>query len=196
MTKAWVALEPGERVALGLSVLLIVSILIHDWMIRSIWIFWLIPLVLLWGSGLLLAVFNFWFGLRDGQDVPRKLRGALAVPAAVLCATLVSLSGVGQVVAASAFLAAHRSDMAQAEAKAGPGQPAALRYIEGVPDGGVAIIRSPVPPRTLPVKVQLRLTGERFAPAGRSCSLPTPATTTDIRPLDGHLPPLPPYAYV
>jgi len=162
MMTSWKTLKSGERVALGLFALLVLSIMIHDWMIRSIWVLWYVPLALLGGSGVLLAVFNFGVGLRDGLDWPDKLRSALAVPLALIGAALLSVLGVGRVLEASVFLIANQANMEVAQPEAGPGQPAALRYIEGVPDGGVAIIRSPVPPRALPVKVQMRLTGERI----------------------------------
>jgi len=162
MTKTWGVLELGERVALRLSAWLVASILINDWMIRSIWVFWLIPLSLLWGTAVVLAIFHIGFSLRDGEDWSRKVRGAVAVPLALLSIPLLWFTGVGRVVGASAFLATHRSEMGLAQAKAGSGQSAALPYIEGVFDGGVAIIWSPVPPRSLEVKVQLRLTGERI----------------------------------
>ena len=155
-------MEPGERIAAVLLVLLIGSILIHDVMIRSIWVLWIIPLALLWGSAALLALFNIGFSLRDGDGVSRKVRGAVAIPLALTCAIVLSLAGVGRVVAASAYLYAHRGEMDAAQAEAGPGQPVAMRYLEGVPNGGVAIIRSTVPPRALPMQVQLRLTGERI----------------------------------
>ena len=158
----WAAMEQGEKVALGLFVILVASVLIHDWMLRTIWVFWLIPLLLMWGTAVLLAIFNIGFGLRDGEGWARKTRGAVAVPLALGCAALLSITGVGRVVAASAYFYWHHGEMDLAQAKAGPGQPVALPYLEGIPDGGVAIIRSAVPPRTLPVKVQLRLTGERI----------------------------------
>lgn len=160
--KMWGTMEPGERIASVLFAVLIASILIHDWMIRAMWVYWLIALALIWGVAALLAIFNIGFSLRDGEGWVRKVRGAVAIPLAVICAALMSMTGVGRVVAASAFHLVHRAELDRAQAQAGFGAPVALNFIEGIPDGGVAIIRSSVPPVNLPVRVQLRLTGERI----------------------------------
>ena len=155
-------LENSQRVALGVFAVLTLTILLHDSMVRWISILWLIPLVIVWGIALLLAVFHIFFALREEEGWRRKSRAALAVPAAIILAVSLSVSGVGRVISASAYLFVHRDEMARAQIEAGPGMPAAMRYIEGVPDGGVAIIRSLTHPLALPVKTQIALTGERI----------------------------------
>ena len=165
MRRVWAAMEPGERIAATLFVLLMSSVLIDDWMLRRLWVFWKIPLAILWASALIFAVIYVGVSLRDGEGWARKVRGAVAIPLVMAGAALLLLSGAGRVVAASVFLFAHGEEMEIAQARAGPGQAVAIPYLEGVPDGGVAIIRSAISPGALPVHVQMRLTGERI----RSC---------------------------
>jgi hypothetical protein len=71
-------------------------------------------------------------------------------------------AAVGSRSMASLYLLSHIEEMEQAQRAAGTGQPAAIEYVEGIPDGGQAIVRSDVLPSELSQRVQLKLTGERI----------------------------------
>lgn len=154
-----------ERAALFLLTVLVLVRFVWDPLIRSLWVFAFVPLGLAWFFGLLLALFGIGWAFRDHDRWNHRLRAAAAMPLALIGALLFSgvASDAGRRTFAGLHLATHQSEMAAAQARAGVGNPASLRYIEGIPDGGVAIIRSSASrPETLPNTEALRLTGERI----------------------------------
>lgn len=161
-------LLPSERIAIVVLAVLMVPTFFSATLYRAFW--FLGPLLLLlWGLALLIAVFHVGFALKDPHDgTAARLRAALAVPASVAVATALHLGvALGPRVEASAYLLSHSAGMDAAQREAGAGQPAALPYLEGVPDGGQAIIRSSEPPNNLPGEEQYRLTAGRITGCDR-----------------------------
>lgn len=162
-------LLPTERWALFLLSALIALRFVWDPLVRGLWILAFVPLGLAWLVGLLLALFGLGWALRDHDLWHDRVRAAAAMPLALILAVLLGgvASDAGRRASAALHLATHDSQMAAAQAREGAGNPALLPYIEGVPDGGVAIIRSSsLRPEELPGSEQLRLTGERIRHCG------------------------------
>jgi hypothetical protein len=157
-------LLPAERLALGIFAALITTSVLGAVLYRNFWILGSALVALVWVVAVLLALFNVLFAARDsGVSPSTRLRSAIAIPLALAAAyTLQFRVGIGPRAAASVHLAMHADQMRSAPLAAAPGRAASLRYLEGVPDGGSAIVTSRTDPTKLSTSEQLRLTGERI----------------------------------
>lgn len=153
-------LLPNERFAGIVFSLLLVTSFIEAAAYRSLWIFGAAMILLIWAFAIGVAIIKCSLALRD-PDLRGsiKVRAAAAMPLAVIAALVVGRL-IGPPVEASIYLAFHLDDMHRAQIAAGPNRPAAIHYVEGIPDGGVAIIRSRIPPNELESDEQVRLAGE------------------------------------
>lgn len=157
--QAW--LLPIERLALLLFVLLFLFAGAQAWLYQRIWVGVLmldvIVLLIVAGWTCLAVVEAF----RRYDTVMVRLRAAAAIPLAGVAAFLLApLAARG---AAHVYLLQHQAELGAIRRKAPPGAAIAFPYLEGIPDGGVAIIDSPRGrPEALAQRVQLELTGERI----------------------------------
>lgn len=162
-------LLPAEWAALAVLAILLLIGFVWDPLIRQISLFIAIPLVLTLLIAILLAMFAVWWAFLDYDRWPDRLRAMAAMPLALLGALLFGgvVADAGRRTFAALHLATHGAEMIVAQARAGAGRPVSLHYVEGFPDGGVSIIRSPAGrPEGLSTLHQIRLTGERIRRCG------------------------------
>lgn len=159
------ALIPEEKIGIGLTLVAIVLGLSWAFLYQRLWVLSLLPSLLLF-----IVFMGFAIGksidANKEPELPVRLRWrkALAIPFMVGGFwTLDALTGLTSRVSAQAFLLANRDAMTAAEQKAGPGRAVAMRYVEGIPDGGVAIIRSDLNPTLLPTSEQRGLVNENIS---------------------------------
>ncbi|UUR08062.1 hypothetical protein [Sphingomonas glaciei] len=157
-------LIPEEKIGIGLTLLAMALGLAGAYLYQRFWILSFIPFLLLFIVFLGFAIGKIIDATKDRDLAPSlRWRKALAVPLMVGGFWAVDgLTALTSRTSAQAFLFSHREAMNAAERKVGPGQAVAMRYLEGIPDGGVAIIRSDLEPTRLPVQRQLELVGENM----------------------------------
>jgi len=158
-------LLPAERTAVVIFCLLLLGAALRAELYRRLWVLSLLPIGLLWLIALSLTVANLVSAVRDdGLTRAERMRKGAALPSAMVLFLLLSwVAALPERAAASVYLAMHKLELAAAIGQAGPEQAAAIPYIEGVPDGGVAIVHSPVVrPDRLSQEEQSRLTSERI----------------------------------
>lgn len=155
-------LIPEEKIGIGLALMAASLGLAEGYLYQRFWVLSVIPGLLLFIVFMGLAIGKTIDAIKD-CDLPssRRWRKALAVPLLVGGFwVLDGLTGLTSRTSAQAFVFAHRDAMIAAERKAGPGEAVAMRYLEGIPDGGVAIIRADHDPSRLPTPRQVDLVGE------------------------------------
>jgi hypothetical protein len=157
-------LIPEEKIGIGLTLMAVSLGLAGAYLYQRFWVLSFIPILLLFLVFLGFTIGKIIDAIKDRDLSPSlRWRKALAVPLMVGGFWLVDgLTGFTSVASAQAFVFAHRDAMLAAEQKAGPGEAVAMRYLDGVPDGGVAIIRANLDPTKLPTKRQLKLVGENI----------------------------------
>lgn len=157
-------LIPEEKIGLGLTLVAVSLGLAEAYLYQRFWVLSGIPSLLLFIVFLGFTIGKTIDAIKDRDLLPSlRWRKALAVPLMVGGFWLLDgLTGFTSFASAQAFVFKHRDAMLVAEQKAGPGQAVAMRYLDGIPDGGVAIIRANLEPTRLPTKRQLELVGENI----------------------------------
>lgn len=157
-------LIPEEKIAIGLTLMAMALGLASAWLYQRLWILALVP-------SLLFFILFIGFALGRGidaikePDLSRELRWrkGLAIPLLVGGFWVLDYAtGLTSRTSALIALSAREDEMREAERAAGPGRPAAIRYIDGIPDGGAAFIRWNRDPSLLPVGEQIELVGENI----------------------------------
>jgi len=154
-----------ERTAVVVFCLLVLGAALGAELYRRLWVLALLLTALLWLIALSMMIANLVSAIRDnGLTSRERVRSGAAVPLAIALFLLLSwVAALPERAAASLYLTFHQAQFAVAVSHAGPTQAAAIPYLEGVPDGGVAIVHSPVVrPEQLSQEEQVRLTGERI----------------------------------
>jgi hypothetical protein len=97
----------------------------------------------LWVTAPLLAIIHTAGAVRDPEIEGRRRVRAIASAPIAIALVLASKFGLslGQRLEASAYLMFHRDEMMEAERRAAPGEAAEIKFVEGIPDGGLAIVR-------------------------------------------------------
>lgn len=149
-------LLPPERVAIAAFVLLFATTFLWAALYRWLWFVGPLLILAIWFTVAVIALFNLGFAFRDPYPSWRqRLRAAAAIPLAISLVLLVNATvAIGPRVEASVYLKLHASEMERAEAAAAPSRPAVIPYVEGVPDGGQAILRSERNPMLLAEKTR------------------------------------------
>ena len=157
-------LIPEEKIAIGLTLIAASLGLSGAFLYQRFWVLSFVPSLLLFIVFLGFAIGKIIDAIKERDLAPaRRWRKALVVPFLVGGFwTLDTLTALTSRTSAQAYLFTHRDAMDAAERRAGPGRAVAMRYIEGVPDGGVAIIRSNIDPTLLPTSEQLGLVNENI----------------------------------
>lgn len=146
-----------EWFAVVLAFLLLTSWFLYDYLVQSIWLLGALIAFGLWFIAALGAVIGFDEGLFRHDREWRRFAPAFVLVIALLLVSPVS--SIGRWTLARLHLAQHADDFGPATA----GGARSMRYIEGVPDGGRAIIRSPRQhPASLSSADMAALTGERI----------------------------------
>jgi hypothetical protein len=135
----------ATRIAIGSFVFFTLWSFFKVELARSHWVF--VMLVMIPVSAIvLLALFGFiiealFYGTREAKSAGSAVREALAIPASLLLAVITygPVHSLGIDVFAGRYLAAHRTEMARNERRAGPGEPAVITYYQGIPDSGISI---------------------------------------------------------
>ncbi|GAA4003191.1 hypothetical protein [Sphingomonas humi] len=157
-------LMPEERLALLLGAIYIFLNLIWKELYDRYWIFAAIPHLIFWIVVLAFAIDRAASARHKDHLPPQRRRAAVAIPLVLGSLWFVeTFVGVTPRLLAASSLALRSEEMADAQSKAGPGRAASIPYLEGIPDGGVKIIRyAEGNPKDLSQAEQLRLTGERI----------------------------------
>jgi len=166
---SWGRFHPTERAALVIFSLLFASTFVEGWLYRQFWILGFGALALLWFAAILAALVYTTVAIRDpALTGDARTRAVAAVPAA-LALVLFSKFGLdlGSRAEASGYLLIHSSEMRRAQERAGPMRPASINFLQGIPDGGEAIIRWNGDPTQLAQTDQVKLTGERIKRCSR-----------------------------
>lgn len=125
------------------------------------WVLGMGVVALVWVIVLIVAVASVIWAFKDHHPPLDALRAAAAMPIAIVVAILTA--PLATWCAGLLYLNLHESEFVSARLSAPPGTAAAIPYIQGIPDGGVAIIETRgFRPETLPQTEMLRLTGERI----------------------------------
>lgn len=158
-------LTAEEKIGLAFFAAAMILAGLWPWLYNRIGIGAILPAALYW---LLALGFSIGRGIDAWKDPDaprrRKVRRMAAIPAAVVAALIVNTAlAPGERLAAKLSLAQRQAEMKVAQRKAGWGRAAAIPYVEGTPDGGLALIRYTCgdPAKLLP-REHLRLTGERI----------------------------------
>ena len=151
-------LEAVEWTALASAALLLSLRFFSDWLYIEFWFLGALLTFVVWVVAGLVAVFSIGWAF-DGHEHP--VRRGLAMPLTLLLVFFLShpVGSFGRLVFARMEIAENRH-LIEAEAALNPGRAISIPYIDGIPDGGVAIIRSAVDPRSLPAEERMRLVGE------------------------------------
>lgn len=144
-------LIPEERIGIGLALVALALGLAWATLYQRFWILSFLPWLLFF-----IVLIGFALGrgidaVKD-RDLPSNIRWrkGLAIPLIVGGVLMLdTLTERTFETSARLFLWTHQDELDAAEPKAGPGRPVALQFIQGVPDGGVAMIRSKVDPTRL-----------------------------------------------
>ncbi|WP_374139780.1 hypothetical protein [Sphingomonas sp. 32-62-10] len=156
-----VRLKPGlttlEWFAVAMALLLLTSWFLYDYLVQSIWLLGALIAFGLWFIAVLGAIIGIGEGLIRRDRAWRRFAPAFVLVIALLLVSPVS--SIGRWTLARLYLARHAEDFGPATA----GGARSMRYIEGVPDGGRAIIHSPRQhPATFSSADMAALTGERI----------------------------------
>ncbi len=153
--------KPGltalEWFAAALALMLLSSWFLYDYLVQSIWLLGALIAFSLWFIAALGAVVGIGEGLIRHDREWRRFAPAFVLAMALLLVSPVS--SIGRWTLARLYLAQHADDFGPATASGAR----SMRYIEGVPDGGRAIIHSPRQhPASLSNADMAALTGERI----------------------------------
>ena len=158
-------LKPNELIGLVLAVIYLLLNAAWAWLYTRFGIGAIVPFLLYW-----IVAISCVFGRGiDAWNEPGLSRGAtmraiLAIPLLVVGAKIVDVAvSPGDRIAAAIALSQRAEEVQLAQIEAGPGRAAAIPYLQGIPDGGVKLIRhAGGDPVRLSAEEQLRLTGERI----------------------------------
>ncbi|GLR47860.1 hypothetical protein [Sphingomonas astaxanthinifaciens] len=158
-------LLPADKVAIGLGLMYLALKIGWAALYDRLWIGAGLIEGLFWILVLAFGLSHFIEAIRSAEPgLASRWRTAVSLP--IVMTGLVLLNGATAAPArlsAALSLAARSSEMHFAEKAAGPGRAAAMPWVEGIPDGGVAIVRyASGNPVDLAMNEQLRLTGERI----------------------------------
>jgi hypothetical protein len=157
-------LIPEEKIGIGLTLVAIVLGLSWAFLYQRFWVLSFLPSLLFFIVFIGFAIGKSIDAIKEPElSAGLRWRKALAVPLMVGGFWMLdALTGLTSRVSAQAFLLADPDAMKAAEQKAGPGRAVAMPYIEGIPDSGVAIIRSDLDPTLLPTSEQRGLVNENI----------------------------------
>jgi hypothetical protein len=146
-----------EKIAIAVFALLFVLAFAQVELYRRFWVLGVLGSGLIWFVVIAWAVVRIPEALHRHDAATMRFRSVATIPMAILAAWL--LSPAAEWGAVYLHLLTHQYELDAARAQAGPGKAVSIRYIEGVPDGGVAIIDSPlVRPEALTPNEKVRLT--------------------------------------
>jgi hypothetical protein len=158
-------LQPNSRIGLALAASYLLLGACWAWLYNQVWIGALLPYLLYWIVALSCVAGRGIDAAKDpGLTGLASLRAIVVIPLLVVGAKVVDVAiAPGERLAAAASLAVRSGEMQVAQRRAGPGRAAAIHYMEGIPDGGAALIRhSGGNPEALPRREHSRLVGERI----------------------------------
>ncbi|NJC05687.1 hypothetical protein GGQ97_001480 [Sphingomonas kaistensis] len=156
---------PEERIGIGLTLVAVALGLGGAYLYQRFWVLSFVPVLLL-----IIVVIGFAIGKSidaiKERELPARLRWRKAVAVPLMVGgfwTLDALTGLTSRASALGYLLANQDAMIAAQRDAGPGLAASIPYLQGVPDGGIRIIRhAGGDPADLSQAEHLRLTGERI----------------------------------
>lgn len=164
-----IRLLANEWIGLGLALTYLFLGFAFVWLVEQISLFAILLYLLYWIVALA-CIFGRGVDASEERHLSRahKVRAILAIPLLVTGAKVVDVAfAPGGRLAAAIALGQRSGEMRAAQREAGPGRAAAIGYQEGIPDGGVKLIRFAAGnPEDLPVEEHLRLTGERIKGCG------------------------------
>jgi hypothetical protein len=131
-----------ERVALVMFVLLLLGAFLYDPVYRALWILGAALIVGMWVLAGIFAIFGLVFAFSDVAPALPRLRTAVAVPIALAAALLLSRPVFDAGRWTFGYLHLRWNEDAYRDQLRRDGSPMAFRYVEGIPDGGVAIVHS------------------------------------------------------
>ena len=158
-------LQANTWIGAALAAIYLILCAFWVWLYNRFWIFGGLAFLLFWIVALS-TVFGRGIDAAKNPDLSSgaKMRAIIAIPLFLLAAKVVDVEwSLGVRVAARIAIEGRSAELEEAQRKAGAGQAAAIPYMEGVPDGGAALIRyAGGNPAKLAWAEQSRLVGENI----------------------------------